>query len=339
MATPGWNQTQSPFHPGELAVQSRLGFQAQVDQQGRRMIRTYLTEQHRQFFAQLSYIVVGSLDQASRPWTSLLIGQPGFLSTPDVHTLQVTASYLAGDPLSQNVRPGCDIGFLGIDLSTRRRNRLNGKVTDIRAEGFTVQVQQSFGNCPQYIQSRALQGNTRYPLKENLEENLEENVEESVEESADKSTHALSTLSPAATALITSADTFFITTAYQSRSAGLASGVDVSHRGGKPGFIKVEDNRTLTVPDFSGNKHFNTFGNLELNPRAGLLFIDFTDCHLLYLTGSATVIWNGPAVEAFEGAERLLQFQLERGYWANGSLPLRWSTPTFSPYLANTGIW
>lgn len=327
MANPGWNQPQSPFHPGELAVQSRLGFQAQADQQGRRMIRTYLTEQHRQFFAQLSYIVVGTLDQAGRPWTSLLVGQPGFLSTPDEHSLQVVASYLARDPLSQNLQQGCDIGFLGIDLSTRRRNRLNGKITDIQAKSFTVQVQQSFGNCPQYIQSRALEESTLHPL------------EAGVEGSVDESAHALSTLSPTETALITSADTCFITTAYQSSSAGLASGVDVSHRGGKPGFVKVEDSRTLIVPDFSGNRHFNTFGNLELNPRAGLLFIDFTDGHLLYLTGKANVIWNGPAVDAFQGAERLLQFQLERGYRADGSLPLRWSTPTFSPYLANTGIW
>ncbi|MEL7143979.1 MAG: pyridoxamine 5'-phosphate oxidase family protein [Cyanobacteria bacterium J06631_9] len=323
MATPGWNQPQSPFHPGELAVQSRLGFQAQADRQGRRMIRTYLTEQHRQFFTQLPYVVVGTLDQAGRPWTSLLVGQPGFLSTPDAHSLQVATSYLAGDPLPQNLQQGCDVGFLGIDLGTRRRNRLNGKVTDIQAESFTVQVQQSFGNCPQYIQSRTLRENALHPLGV----------------AADNPVHALSTLSPAETALITSADTFFITTAYQSRSAGLASGVDVSHRGGKPGFIKVEDNCTLTVPDFSGNKHFNTFGNLELNSRAGLLFIDFIDGHLLYLTGHAKVIWNGAAVEAFEGAERLLQFQLERGYWADGSLPLRWSTPNFSPYLANTGIW
>jgi hypothetical protein len=82
----------------------------------------------------------------------------------------------------------------------------------------------------------------------------------------------------------------FNATAYQNTSAGIASGVDVSHRGGKPGFVRLDDDCTLIVPDFSGNCQFNTFGNLELNPRAGMLFVDFDRGNLLYLTGTAEVI-------------------------------------------------
>ncbi|MCU0566468.1 MAG: pyridoxamine 5'-phosphate oxidase family protein [Oculatellaceae cyanobacterium Prado106] len=133
--------------------------------------------------------------------------------------------------------------------------------------------------------------------------------------------------------LITQADTFFIATAYQASSAGAASGVDVSHRGGKPGFVRVNGDRTLTIPDFSGNLHFNTFGNLALNPHAGLLFIDFTAGHLLYLTGTAEVIWEGSEILDYAGAERLLRFLLCNGYRVERSLPLRWSDPEFSPFL------
>jgi predicted pyridoxine 5'-phosphate oxidase superfamily flavin-nucleotide-binding protein len=139
--------------------------------------------------------------------------------------------------------------------------------------------------------------------------------------------------------MIREADTFFIATAYQDESAGVAGGVDVSHRGGKAGFVRVDEDCSLTIPDFSGNCHFNTFGNLELNPRAGLLFVDFSQGNLLYLTGTAKVIWEGAEISRYRGAERLLRFYVEQGYRVEGSLPLRWSNPEFSPFLAHTGSW
>jgi uncharacterized protein len=115
--------------------------------------------------------------------------------------------------------------------------------------------------------------------------------------------------------------------------------VDVSHRGGKPGFVRVSDDRTLMIPDFSGNLHFNTIGNLLLNPNAGLLFLDFDHGDLLYLTGCVEIVWQGKEVDSYASAERLLHFYLTRGYRAEGSLPLRWSAPEFSPFLKNTGTW
>ncbi|HEY9825028.1 MAG TPA: pyridoxamine 5'-phosphate oxidase family protein [Stenomitos sp.] len=315
MAIPGWTRTESPFHAGELAIQARMGAQERMDKQGRRMIREFLTEQHRQFFAQLSYIIVGTVDATGHPWASILVGNPGFLSTPDDRTLQVTTQPLFGDPLARNLATGIDIGLLGIELSTRRRNRMNGRVTATHSDGFEVQVGQSFGNCPQYIQSRQVEWIQ-------------------FDATATKPVHRLEQLEEVEQALIKAADTFFIATAYQSESEGAASGADVSHRGGKTGFVRIDDAYTLTIPDFPGNCHFNTFGNLELNSHAGLLFIDFTEGNLLYLTGTAEVIWEGDEVLAYPGAERLLRFHLTIGYRVEGSLPLRWSEPEFSPFLS-----
>ncbi len=212
------------------------------------------------------------------------------------------------------------IGLLDIELHTRCRDRLNGTVTETHADGFEVQVRQSFGNCPQYIQAR------RFELGQD-------------ERSLPKSVHQITTLGTVEEAMIITADTFFITTAYQDDAAGAPRGVDVSHRGGKPGFVHIDNHQTLTIPDFSGNGHFNTFGNLELNPRAGLLFVDFAQGNLLYLTGSAEVIWQGAEINAYKGAERLFQFRLHQGYRVDGSLPLRWSDPELSPFLNSTGSW
>jgi predicted pyridoxine 5'-phosphate oxidase superfamily flavin-nucleotide-binding protein len=320
MAIPGWTRTESPFHAGELAIQGRMGTQAKMDRQGRQMIREYLPEQFRQFFPQLPYIIVGTVDVTGSPWASILVGEPGFLSTPDDRTLQIAAKPLFGDPFTNTLAERIDIGLLGIELHTRRRNRVNGTVTAIDSDRFEVQVGQSFGNCPKYIQTRMF-----------------ELIDQ--DSATPQSIHQFQMLGSEERATISAADTFFIATAYQNTSAGLASGVDVSHRGGKPGFVRLDDDCTLTVPDFSGNCQFNTFGNLELNPSAGLLFVDFDLGNLLYLTGTAEVIWEGVQINDYEGAERLFRFHLDRGYRVEGSLPLRWSSPALSPFLDRTGSW
>ncbi|MBD1914848.1 MULTISPECIES: pyridoxamine 5'-phosphate oxidase family protein [Cyanophyceae] len=320
MTNLGWPHDGSPFHAGELAIQTRLGVQERMNRQGRRIIRDYLPDQHREFFAQLSYLLVGTVASDGQPWASILVGEPGFITSPDPHTLHIAAQPLFADPLHTTLAVGADIGLLGIELHTRRRNRLNGTITNIQPEGFTVAVGQSFGNCPQYIQAR------QFDLQ-------------SFDAAVAKPVHALAMLGDAERAMIAAADTFFIATAHQDASAGSASGVDVSHRGGKPGFVRIDDSQTLTIPDFSGNLHFNTFGNLELNPRAGLVFIDFDRGDLLYLSGTAEVIWDGPEIVAYEGAERLLRFYIKQGYRVEGSLPLAWSTPEVSPFLNDTGPW
>ncbi|MEA5447365.1 pyridoxamine 5'-phosphate oxidase family protein [Leptolyngbya sp. CCNP1308] len=320
MVNLSWPYAASPFHAGELAIQARLGVQERMDRQGRRIIRDYLPDQHREFFAQLPYVLVGTVDGNGQPWASILVGEPGFITSPNERTLHIAAPPLAGDPLHHNLAAGADIGLLGIELHSRRRNRINGTIAAVQPDGFTVAVGQSFGNCPQYIQARRFDWRAFDPI-------------------TPRPAHALTALGEAESAMIAAADTFFIATAYQSEAAGSASGVDVSHRGGKPGFVRIDDPQTLTIPDFSGNLHFNTFGNLELNPRAGLVFIDFEQGDLLYLTGTAEVVWDGSEVTAYEGAERLLRFHLQKGDRVEGSLPLTWSTPEFSPFLDDTGPW
>ena len=320
MANPGWSREESPFHPGELAIQARLGAQARIDKQGRRLIREYLPEQHRQFYSQLPFLIVGTVEENGDLWASILVGEPGFVSSPDERILKIQAKPLSDDPLNQSLCDRCDMGLLGIEFHTRRRNRLNGVVRNIDHQGFELSVRQSFGNCPKYIQARIFQLQTLDPDEV-------------------KSNHSLDNFGEAESLMITASDTFFIATAYQDASAGIISGVDVSHRGGKPGFVRIDNNKTLTIPDFPGNCYFNTFGNLEINPRAGLLFIDFANGDLLYLTGTAEVLWEETEIRNFTGAERLLRFHLQRGYRIEGCLPLRWSEPNFSPFLNGTGSW
>jgi PPOX class probable FMN-dependent enzyme len=48
---------------------------------------------------------------------------------------------------------------------------------------------------------------------------------------------------------------------------------DASPRGGPPGFVLVEDEHTLLVPDWPGNNRLDSLSNLVANPGVGLLFM------------------------------------------------------------------
>lgn len=323
----GWTRPGSPFHAGEQRVQSLIGVREQVERAGRGMIRDQMPDQHRALFAALPMLVVGSLDGAGRPWASILAGQPGFVRSPTPRSLVVMAEPMTGDPLLGNLRQGAAVGLLGIQLETRRRNRSNGRVSARDAHSFTVEVAQSFGNCKQYIQAR----------------------EPTFDATGRASASAVgigresARLSARAAALLTRSDTFFIATASAAATSGLdGEGVDVSHRGGRPGFVRVSNGERateLTFPDFGGNFMFNTLGNLQVNPRAGIVSADFDSGDVLSVTGTARVIWEGEAVAAFPGAERLVVFTVESGVFLERALPLRFSRATLSPYLEDTGTW
>ncbi|TAM89695.1 MAG: pyridoxamine 5'-phosphate oxidase, partial [Candidimonas sp.] len=134
-------------------------------------------------------------------------------------------------------------------------------------------------------------------------------------------------------------DTFFIATANLDPAAGAARGADVSHKGGKPGFVRIDDAQTLTIPDFVGNSYFNTIGNLLCNPRAGLLFIDFESGDLLYVAATAEVLWDDPDAALLTGAQRLLRFHVRTVRRNAKALPIRWTPPEYARELERTGVW
>jgi hypothetical protein len=304
----------SPWHAGERQLQEKVGVAERMEAFGRKVIRTWMPDQHREFYQQLPFMLFGAVDADGRPWASVLEGAPGFARSPDPQHLRFSSLPAADDPAQ--LADGEPVGLLGIELHTRRRNRLNGHVANLAPDGFELTVDQAFGNCPQYIQLRQFQ---RVPLAD----------------PASRPARHLTALDDAAVALIASADTFFVAS-YVDTDGQRA--VDVSHRGGQPGFVRVEGNR-LTIPDFAGNLHFNTLGNLLLNPKAGLLFIDFSTGDVLQLSGRTEIILEGPQIEAFQGAERLWTFEVEKLVRRPAALALRWRFDGMSPNSLLTGNW
>jgi predicted pyridoxine 5'-phosphate oxidase superfamily flavin-nucleotide-binding protein len=205
----------SPFHAGEQAVQERLGVRS-VEVGASKGVRGFLPQQHRDFYASLPMLIASARDRGGRPWASMLYGAPGFVSSPDETTLVVTGVPELEDPLHDGLASGSDIGFLGIDFATLRRNRANGVVRESWAGGFQCTVKQTYGNCQKYITRREWSW-------------------------ADMPSPIPATSGIRLTALqrswLAHADTFFIATGYRGNDDAPSSGMDASHRGGPPGFI------------------------------------------------------------------------------------------------------
>jgi len=307
----------SPWHAGEKQLQARVGVAELMDDFGRKVIRDYMPEQHRDFYRQLPFVILGAVDAHGCPWASILEGRPGFAHSPEPRMLQLDAHLADDDAAASALRPGAAIGLLGIELHSRRRNRLNGQIQHVGRHGLRIDVEHAFGNCPQYIQARRFELHPvpaeRRPAAERLEH-----------------------LDERARSTIAQADTFFVAS-YVEHADGRIS-VDASHRGGKAGFVRVVGNR-LSIPDFVGNLHFNTLGNLLLNPRAGLLFIDFDNGDLLQISGRTELTLEGEEISAFQGAERLWHVEVERLVRRPAALALRWQFQGYSPNSTMTGDW
>jgi uncharacterized protein len=272
------------YHPGEIAVQTRAGVTEDAAEVGEGIIDR-VPEAARDFLALRRMVVIATIDARGRVWASVVTGEPGFLSVLDDRNVRIGALPPEGDPLLENLRAEGHVALFIPDLAAPRRIRLNGR-GQIRGGEIHVHAEQVYGNCRRYIQERLLLG------PRGSSGDLRSHVTRSSE------------LSPQDRDQVSHADTFFIATEHPE------AGADASHKGGKPGFVRVLDDRRIAFPDYNGNHMFNTLGNLAINPNAGLLFIDFEGGRTLQLTGRASIDWNPERARDFAGAERIVDFEV-----------------------------
>lgn len=294
------------YHSGELAVQRRMGQETIAARVGR-MIRTEVPEAATTFLAEQPMVVVTAADDESRVWTSLIAGPPGFVHADDPHTILVDALPAAGDPLRDVLRSARPIGIIAIEPQTRRRMRVNG-AAEPTGTGLRIRPDQVYSNCPKYISRRDVVeagSGTRPPRAQRG-----------------------GALTDRQQALIASADAFFI------GSADAAGNADASHRGGNPGFLQALSPRLLRWPDYRGNSMFMTLGNIDANPRCGLLVVDWSSGSTIQLTGTAEINWDEADSKA--GAQCAVDFTVGEVVELTDVSPLRWTAPELSP--ANPGL-
>lgn len=251
------------FHDGELAVQQRAGVRTQAARLAPMVARGELRSGAGAFFAKTTFAALTARDRTGRLWTSPLSGPPGFLRVDSPTRLLIDVTPRAPDPL-RDLPTDQPVGLVVIDFATRRRVRINGILSAADDDILAVDVEQAYGNCPQYIHPRDL---------------------DDASPSAPTDVFHGNELRPQDVALVAAADTFFLGTTHPE------SGNDASHRGGPVGFVHAEDDH-LWWPDYPGNNMFNSFGNLAVDPSAALLFVDFDTGATLQLSGTAAVGWG-----------------------------------------------
>jgi predicted pyridoxine 5'-phosphate oxidase superfamily flavin-nucleotide-binding protein len=282
------------YHAGSLAVQELMGVRDRAEHVGRSLGQD-IKPVAAAFLELQPLLVAGAADPGTgRVWASALTGPPGFVRATGPRQMSVLADT---EQLPTALKtPGTPVGTIAVDPRTRRRMRLNGRLRPT-PRGFAVEADQVFSNCPRNIRRRqsyeTLTGRTP------------------------GTPQRLTELTPRQAEFIRSADTFFLATVHP-------GGADASHRGGDPGFVQVTSPHELTWPDYPGNAMFLSLGNLRSDPRAGLLFLDWTGGTTLQLTGEAHTEFGA------DGG-RTVRLTLTEARWTPSALPLRWSAPEYAP--------
>jgi hypothetical protein len=256
----------SGFHDGELLIQRRAGVSREAKRLEPMLELPELSGGAERFLADRSFAALTGRGPDGRLWTSPLRGPAGFLRGTS-RTLRIGTVPNGSDPLN-GIEVGQQVGLVAIEFAARRRVRVNGRLVGTGPDWLEIEVDQAYGNCPQYITRRTL-------------------VPSELRGSGGSLVDRDSTLQDADRTLIGTADTFFLGTAHPSR------GADASHRGGPTGFVRTAAG-VLSWPDLPGNNMFNSLGNIAADPAAALLFIDWTDGAVLALSGTASVEWADP---------------------------------------------
>ena len=87
---------------------------------------------------------------------------------------------------------------------------------------------------------------------------------------------------------------------------------DCSYKGGQPGFVRVTDDQTLAFPNYDGNGMFRSLGNILLNPRVGLLFVDFEHPNRMRINGTASLHDDPELLAGFHGAQLVVKVRADR---------------------------
>lgn len=254
------------FHAGEALLQAESGIDTdEFELAVAEAFRPELSDSEIRFVGARTFSVAATVDRSGRPWASPLIGAAGELFTVlDATTVRIGATSSADRAMVDDVRATGELGVLYFDPSRRRRAKSLGRGV-VEADGsITYRMHRNFGLCTKYIFKRT------HEVGSGIDPAAPATVSRSGLDGGDRRQLA-------------GTDTIFLA------SHHVEHGADATHRGGPAGFVQVLDDTTVSLPDYVGNGMFQTFGNLVIDDRVGLLAVDFASGRTLQLTGRGTV--------------------------------------------------
>ena len=296
-STPETDMSNDPFHEGERRVQQRVGEVQEADRNSP-TIAAHIPAGAIPFLRQQSLLILAVLNEGAM-WSLPVVGKAGWMSaTRESIHLNLEQTIRPVDKRILNAaEDGQLVGGVVLDFATRRRLRVNGRLERVSDTLMVLTVAEAYPNCPKYITQRALVW------------------------SKDAPTHSLvqgELLTQEQRDALGITDISFIATQHPDR------GLDASHRGGNPGFVVSPSDRNICFPDYVGNSLFNTLGNLEIDPRTGILLPDFRRGKALAITGTASVSYED------QGRARWITVTVQR--WTEMQLPATETARQLSPF-------
>ena len=283
-------------------------------------------------------MAIGTLDDQDRPWCTIWGGEPPF-AQPVARSIMGIRTIVDSkhDPVVQAIYQGRDDGEVmkedgkgrmisGLSIHLEERNRVKlfgrmvagalsamgeekeGEKSGVGQVQLVVNIEQSLGNCPKYLNCKRIKPALPEP----------------------KLIHDSIKLGPEGLDLLGKSDMFFISSMHQHED------MDLNHRGGPPGFVRIESNNdsgaVLVWPEYSGNNLYQTLGNLQTDPKAGLVFPDFETGNVLYLTGQTEVFVGNNANEVLSHSSLAVRFKVTGARFVEKGLPFRGEPAERSPY-------
>lgn len=251
------------FHDGQLKVQLIAG-EEEIAKQRIPMISNSLHPRSIPFIEHQVLAFPGSEDSKGNLWLSLIVGERGFIKIPSVNEITIDLSKIVSnkeDVFFKNIESKPTVGLLFHEAARRARYRAWG-VARKNGNQLNFDIKMGYPSCPKHIQREII---------------------ELTDDSTVLASHYQqgTQLGELEKEWIIGAHTFFIAT--QTKKGDIES----SHRGGDPGFIEIQENGILRVPDYLGNSMFSTLGNIYENPKTALLFVDYTKGETLQLSGNS----------------------------------------------------
>ncbi|KAF2718413.1 oxidoreductase-like protein [Polychaeton citri CBS 116435] len=286
-------------------------------------------------------LAVGTLDADNRPWTTLWGGDSNFarplgggiVGIRTVVTGQhdpVVENLVGKDPTGEVVRGsgrGRMVSGLTIDLETRKRVKLFGRMIagalgtredDEQRAGddgsssaeiqLVLKIEQSLGNCPKYLNKKHIVPAASRPSLLSASPQLPQRAAD----------------------LLANTDLFFIS------SSNHTYDMDTNHRGGPAGFVRVVSNdksgAVICYPEYSGNRLYQTLGNLKVNPLAGICVPDFDNGDMLFLTGRTEVLVGAEAARLLPRSNLVVKMTVSAARLVASALAFRGLRGDTSPY-------
>ena len=341
-------------HKGEISIQKKRHTPDELASQISNYIAPDMPQQHAEFFANLPYLPIGTTDTQGRPWASLLVTPSTGMHVLPQNEMRVSAHISPGDPFlravtqTHSTTPEYQLLFagVGVDFANRRRNKIAGNIVqaDTDTSGklhLRLKSNQHLGNCPKYITVRTLVPHTRKPQMV-----------------FDHFDYLDKPLSQECKDVINQASTLFLATKHQPEENAAIDDADMgfNHRGGAPGFVRVyeepqnpgdkpphsnsEANSAdtpittyLVLPDYSGNRFYQSLGNIQSDEQVGLAFPDFATGNMLHITGKAENLFDEEAEAIMPRMSLVTRIQVTGAVLIKEALNLRMtSDEEFSPY-------